>query len=74
MASKTSNSHPFFDPLWRRIVLVAAIVAWSLTEFYFQSYTWGMLVGAFAAYGAWTYLVSYVPSPPAAPQGDSDGT
>ncbi len=36
MTSKTSNSHPFLDPLWRRIVFVAAIAAWSLTEFYFE--------------------------------------
>ena len=57
-----SSSHPFFDPLWRRILLVAAIVVWSLTEFYFESYTWGMMVGIFAVYGAWSYLIAYLPS------------
>jgi len=73
MASKTSNSHPFLDPLWRRVVLIAAIVAWSLTEFYFESYTWGTMVAVLALYGAWSYLVTYVPTPPASSQGDADG-
>lgn len=68
MASKTSNSHPFLDPLWRRIVLIAAVAAWSLTEFYFESYTWGTMVGVFALYGAWTYLVTYVPSSATPPE------
>lgn len=73
-----NSSHPFFDPLWRRVVLVAAIAAWSLTEFYFESTTWGMMVGIFAVYGVWSYLINYLPStqvaaktPPGA--GASDG-
>jgi len=73
MTSKMSNSHPFLDPLWRRVLLVAAIVAWCLTELYFESYTWGMMVGIFAVYGAWSYLLTYVPSPPATPPIEPDG-
>lgn len=57
-----SNSHPFFDPLWRRIVLVGLIAIWFLTELYIQSYTWAAMVGFFLAYGVWAYLVDYRPT------------
>ena len=59
---KNNSSHPFLDPLWRRILLIVAIAAWALTELYFESYTWATIVGVFTVYGAWSYLINYVPS------------
>jgi len=57
-----NSSHPFLDPLWRRVLLVGSCFAWSALEFYYQSNTWGMMVGIFAIYGAWSYLFAYVPA------------
>jgi len=59
MSTLGSSSHPFFDPLWRRVLLIAFLVGWTLTELYFQSYAWAMIVGVFTLYGAWSYLIDY---------------
>jgi hypothetical protein len=32
------NEHPFFRPLWRRILLVAVCVGWSIFEFSMLNY------------------------------------
>ncbi len=45
--------HPFFDPLWRRIVVVVICVGWGLFEFASGAITWGMIftgIGGVAAY------------------------
>jgi hypothetical protein len=60
MASNTS--HPFLDPLWRRVVLILACAIWTAVEVYNQSTFWATLVGAVTAYGAWAYLYDYRPS------------
>ena len=59
--------HPFLRPLWRRALLVAFCAAWSVFEFANDSPTWGMIVGALAVYGAWSYLIAYKPAPEPAP-------
>lgn len=68
MATKSSSSHPFLDPLWRRVLLVAAVCAWAAVEFYNGQQTWGMLFAAMAVYGAYAYLITYVPSDAATPK------
>ncbi len=60
MASNTS--HPFFDPLWRRIILVAACAVWFALEMLYGTQLWQMLVGAVTVYGAYAYLYNYTPS------------
>jgi len=59
------NSHPFFRPLWRRVVLVAFCAAWALFELlYVGDQTWAIMVGIVAAYAAWAFLITYDPAPP----------
>ena len=60
MASNTS--HPFLDPLWRRVVLVAACAVWCTVEFLYGTPIWATLVGAVTVYGAYAYLYAYRPS------------
>jgi hypothetical protein len=67
-----SSSNPFLDPLWRRILLIAAITAWCAVEFYNGEQTWGMIVGGMAIYGAYTYLLTYRPSTAAASKAEAD--
>lgn len=50
---------PFLRPLWRRIALVAFCVAWAVWEWWNGETMWAMIVGAIAAYGAWTFLIDY---------------
>lgn len=45
--------HPFFDPLWRRIVIVALCFGWGAFEIWNGSLPWGMVffgMGALAGY------------------------
>jgi len=54
-----TSSHPFFDPLWRRIALVVFCLCWSGVEFYFANTMWGYLILAIAVYAGWAYLLTY---------------
>lgn len=51
--------HPWLDPLWRRLVLVAFCAGWTGVEYSLGSTTWTYIVGAVTLYGAWAYLVAY---------------
>jgi hypothetical protein len=53
--------HPFFRPLWRRVAVVVACVAWAGLELYGGSQTWGLIALGFAAYGACQFLWLYKP-------------
>ena len=61
MANNTS-SHPFLDPLWRRVLLLGACAAWTGVEIYYGNTLWIALVGASTIYGAYSYLYAYTPS------------
>lgn len=51
--------HPFFDPLWRRVGLIAICLTWAGVEFYHDKIIWGVLVLAITAQAAWSYLLKY---------------
>ena len=52
-------SHPFFDPMWRRVALTAALLLWAMFEFYNSSIIWGMLFGALGCWCAWSFFFAY---------------
>ena len=60
MANNTS--HPFLDPLWRRILLIGACAGWTVVELIYGTPMWATLVGAVTVYGAYAYLYAYTPS------------
>jgi hypothetical protein len=55
--------HPFFRPLWRRIVLVVFCAGWAVFEFWTGAPFWGTLAAGMAAYAAWMFLLNYTPPP-----------
>lgn len=55
------NEHPFFRPLWRRVLIVAICIAWSIFEFVTNAPFWGTLALGFAAYGVWQFFITYQP-------------
>ncbi|WP_245411750.1 DUF3329 domain-containing protein [Phyllobacterium leguminum] len=57
--NRNPASHPFLDPLWRRIALVAFCAAWSIFEWVRGDAFWGTLTAGMAVYGAWIYLWKY---------------
>lgn len=64
--------HPFFRPLWRRVLVVAFCFGWAGFEFYNGSQTWGLIALAAAAYGVWSLFIAYNPPPEDTATKDSD--
>lgn len=63
---RNDMNHPFFRPLWRRVVLVAFCAIWSVVEWASGQVFWGAITGGIAAYAAWTFLWAYDPAAPTA--------
>ncbi|MCB1394581.1 MAG: DUF3329 domain-containing protein [Rhodobacter sp.] len=51
--------HPFFRPLWRRVVVVAFCLGWAGFEALTQSPGWALMIGALGLYAAWVLLVDW---------------
>jgi len=67
------REHPFFRPLWRRILLVAFCACWAAWEIFNGERFWAYLTLGITAYGAWVFLLSYDrPGRPAPPPDPGD--
>ena len=53
--------HPFFRPLWIRVVTVAVAVGWALVEFASGAAFWGTLFLALGLFAAWRLLLRFEP-------------
>ncbi|MDO9414934.1 hypothetical protein [Pararhizobium sp.] len=53
--------HPFYRPLWVRLLIVGFCTAWTAMEFYQRQPFWGMIFLAVAAYTACVLLIFYKP-------------
>jgi hypothetical protein len=53
--------HPFFIPLWRRVLTVALCLGWAALEFMTGSPAWGMLFGGIGLIAAWGFFVDFNP-------------
>ncbi len=61
-------NHPFYRPLWIRVLLVGFCLGWGLLEFVAGDVFWGVIfagAGAFAFYGL---FVNFNPRDPDDPQ------
>ncbi|MER8477388.1 DUF3329 domain-containing protein [Mesorhizobium sp. M1163] len=56
------SEHPFFRPLWRRVVIVAVCLVWSAIEFATGTPFWGMIALGFAGYAVWQFFYLYKPA------------
>ena len=54
------QKHPFFQPLWRRIVLVVVVAAWlSFEVFYTYDTLWMSVATVMLIYGVWTLFINW---------------
>lgn len=50
----------WFEPLYRRVIVVAIIAAWCVWEWVFnQDQFWGVVTIAMLAYGIWTFFINF---------------
>ena len=53
--------HPFFLPLWRRVLTVAVTGGWAFVEFVTGNGLWAVLFGAAALWCAYEFFVTFDP-------------
>jgi hypothetical protein len=53
--------HPFFKPLWIRVLIVVVTLAWTAFEFSTGSPFWGVLFGAVGLFAAYRFFVVFNP-------------
>lgn len=59
MSKALDLRHPFFIPLWRRVVLVAVMAFWVVVELRVGHPMWALLVGGIGAYAAYVFFFDF---------------
>ena len=67
------TDHPFYRPLWRRLLLVGFCAAWTAVEFYNGEQTWSMIFLVVTAYAFANLILFFKPSDPAAKPPEEGG-
>ena len=52
-------THPFFRPLWRRLLVVAVALGWALNEAVGGNPGWAIIFGAIGVTALWRLLIVY---------------
>ena len=55
---------PVFNPLWRRIAMVAVSAGWTVFDAWQGNTWWAVFFGALTAYTGWHFLVVWEDQPP----------
>lgn len=67
MATK-EQQHPFYKPLWRRVLIVAVVAAWTVFEYVTGADgLWLALAGGMLAYSVYIFFITW---PKDEPKGD----
>ena len=53
--------HPFYKPLWIRLLIVAFCSLWTAFEFWQGENTWGMIFLAVSAYAGCVLIIFFKP-------------
>jgi hypothetical protein len=70
MARRYEQDHPFYKPLWRRVVIVIVVALWAAFEFYMgQRGLWLWIAIGALAYAVYTFLLTFPKDDPPAQGG-----
>lgn len=50
---------PFFNALWRRVLLTVALFGWTGFELWHDNVMWAILFGALGVWCAWSFFVTW---------------
>jgi hypothetical protein len=56
-------THPFFRPIWIRVLVVALALGWALFEVVSGSPGWAIIFGGIGAVALWGLFIRYDPAP-----------
>ena len=56
--------HPFFIPLWRRVVVVVLLLGWATVELIAGHPFWAILFGSSGIYCAHQFFIAFDPKDP----------
>lgn len=51
--------HPWFKPVWTRILVTGLTIAWATVEFMNGNNIWAIVFGAAGAYLVWAFFVDW---------------
>lgn len=54
--------HPFFRPLWRRVVATGLCLGWAVFEWFNDAQIWALLFGTAGVYLALQFFVHFDPA------------
>jgi hypothetical protein len=50
-------NHPFYEPLWRRVLIPAFCFLWAAFEIYAGETMWAVIVGGLGLYATWKLFI-----------------
>ena len=56
--------HPWFIPVWRRVVVTGICLFWAVVEIWMGDPFWMILFGALTAYCWHQFFIAFNPRPP----------
>jgi len=56
-----THRHPWFAPLYRRLIAVAVCLVWLALEVHAGEQVWGIIALAVTGYAVWSLLIAYRP-------------
>ncbi|MFD1328891.1 hypothetical protein [Mycoplana ramosa] len=66
-------AHPFYRPLWVRLLLVGLCAGWTAVEYHNGQQMWGLIFLVMTAYAFAQLLLFYKPADPAERAPEEDG-
>jgi hypothetical protein len=61
MNSFLNVAHPWFLPLWRRVLVAGLVLAWTLTELLLAEVFWAILFGAAGGWLVYQWFIVFDP-------------
>ena len=53
----------FFRPIWRRILVVAAVAIWTVIEVVNEAWFWALLFAGAGIYLSWAFFIAFEDAP-----------
>lgn len=53
------TNHPWFRPLWRRIVLVGLCAALAVWDLYHANYGWALIFGGLSGFATYLFFIAW---------------